>query len=337
MLCRAAESFFRHILGIHWRDDVQLMLQRFLAVLVVVAAALSGCGDDGRAASGASTPDEPRPATASVRLPPDLSGRIAFQSDRTGRAKIFVLDHQEVRQVTRGPGDDMNPKWSPDGTRIAFFSNRDGNEEIYVVDADGGNVRRLTSHPADDRNPAWSPDGRFLAFDSERAGDPTLWVMTRDGNDPRRVTDERRRIEAIPAWSPDGRWLALSARRRGSSWRVAAVRPDGSGYRIVASAEGDCRPAFSPDGASVAFVSMRADGKGDIWTVGFAGGEPRRVTTADQLYDYHPSWSPDGRHIAFAAGPDKERYNLYVVGADGTGRRQLTFGSAHDAHPSWTR
>lgn len=317
-------------------------LRPILTLCGAAAFAIAGCDAGNGAAPEAVTPREPQPATTAAaagdeRLPRDLPGRIAFQSHRTGRAKIFVLDHDGVRQVTRGPGDDMNPKWSPDGERIAFFSNRDGNEEIYVVDADGRNLQRLTSHPADDRNPAWSPNGRLLAFDSKRTGDPTLWVMGRDGENPRRVTDTRGRWEAIPAWSPDGASIAFSTRRVGASWRVATIRIDGSGYRVVATADGDCRPDVSPDGTSLAFVSTRADGMGDIWTVPFAGGEPRRVTTTGDLHDYHPSWSPDGRHIAFAAGPDKERYDLYVIGADGKGRRQLTFGDAHDAHPSWSR
>lgn len=317
-------------------------LRSILTLSSVAALAIAGCDAGNGAAPEAVTPREPQSTTTAAaadeeRLPRDLPGRIAFQSDRTGRAKIFVLDHDGVRQVTRGPGDDMNPKWSPDGERLAFFSNRDGNEEIYVVDADGSNLRRLTSHPADDRNPAWSPDGRLLAFDSKRTGDPTLWVMGREGENPRRVTDTRGRWEAIPAWSPDGESIAFSTRRVGVSWRVATIRTDGSGYRVVATADGDCRPDVSPDGTSLAFVSTRADGMGDIWTVPFAGGEPHRVTTTGDLHDYHPSWSPDGRYIAFAAGPDKERYDLFVIGADGKGRRQLTFGDAHDAHPSWSR
>lgn len=318
-------------------------LQRFLTLLAVAAPALGGCGGDERsAASSARAHGEPRPETAVVtgseRLPSDLPGRIAFQSDRTGRAKIFVLDHEGVRQVTRGPGNDRNPKWSPDGTQIAFSSDRDGNQEIYVVGADGSGLRRLTDHPADDRNPAWSPDGGFLVYDTRRWAVPTLWVMRRDGTDRSRVTRTLGRWEAIPAWSPDGDWFAYSTRRVGGSWRVAAIRTDGTGERIVASARGDCRPDFSPDGATVAFVSTRADRRGDIWTVPFEGGEPRRVTTTDTLYDYHPNWSPDGRHIAFAAGPIKERqYNLFVVSPDGGGRRQLTFGDSHDAHPSWSQ
>lgn len=315
-------------------------MKRLLTLLALAVPALGGCGGDDRPASIARTQGGLRPEKVVVdgsdRLPPDLSGRIAFQSDRTGLAKIFVLDHEGVRQVTDGPGNDRNPKWSPDGRQIAFFSDRDGNLEIYVVGADGSGLRRLTDHPADDRNPAWSPDGDFLVFDTRRWGPPTLWVMSADGGERRRVTRTLGRWEAIPAWSPDGDWFAYSTRRIGGSWRVAAVRTDGTGDRIVASADGDCRPDFSPDGATVAFVSTRADHRGDIWTVPFAGGEPRRATTTDALYDYHPNWSPDGRHIAFAAGSVKERmYNLFVVGADGSDRRQLTFGDSHDAHPSW--
>lgn len=315
-------------------------MKRFLTLLALAVPTLGGCGGDERPATDARAQAEPRPETAVVtdseRLPSDLPGRIAFQSDRTGHAKIFVLDHDGVRQITHGPGNDRNPKWSPDGKQIVFSSDRDGNEEIYVIGADGNGLRRLTDHPSDDRNPAWSPDGSNLVFDTQRWGPPTLWVMPADGGDRRRVTRTLGRWEAIPAWSPDGDWFAYSTRRLGGSWRVAAVRTDGTGERIVASARGDCRPDFSPDGTTVAFVSTRADHRGDIWTVPFAGGEPRRLTTTDTLYDYHPNWSPDGRHIALAAGSKKEQgYNLFVVTPDGSDRLQLTFGSSHDAHPSW--
>ena len=273
---------------------------------------------------------------AAERLPDELSGRIAFQSNRGGPFRIYALDHQGVRRLTDGPGGDMKPAWSPDGRRIAFYSDRDGNEEIYVADADGRNQRRLTFSPGNDSEPSWSPDGSRIVFTSERDGTLNLWMMRSDGSDQRRFTDYRLGKAAIPAWSPDGRWIAFTSNMR-LGWRVSIIDVEGRQERVLANANGDCRPAWSPDGRSIAFVSMRSDGKGDIWVMDPDGGNPRRVTTDPTLYDYHPAWSPDGRRIVFAAGPDKQRYKLFVIDADGANRRQLTFGSAFDTYPSWTR
>ncbi len=279
-----------------------------------------------------------RAASASVsdRLPPDLAGRIVFQSNRDGASRIYVLDRQGVRRVTAGPGNDMKPVWSPDGHRIAFFSDRDGNTEIYTVDADGTNRRRLTTSPGHDENPAWSPDGRRIVFDSDRDATVNLWTMDADGANPRRLTNYRVGKAVIPAWSPDGRWIAFTSNMR-LGWRVSVIDVEGRNERVLASERGDCRPAWSPDGRTVAFVSVRGDGKGGIWVVGLDGRDPRRVTTDADLYDYNPAWSPDGRRIVFAAGPEKERYKLFVIDADGANRRQLTFGDAFDTFPSWTK
>jgi len=120
-------------------------------------------------------------------------------------------------------------------------------------------------------------------------------------------------------------------------WRVSIIDSEGRNERVLASERGDCRPAWSPDSRSVAFVSVRSDGKGDIWTVGPEGEKLRRVTTDATVYDYHPAWSPDGRQIVFASGPDKKHYKLFVMDADGSNRRQLTVGDSFDTHPTWIR
>ena len=83
---------------------------------------------------------------------------------------------------------DFYPAWSPDGTKIAFTSDRDGIPKIYVMNADGTNQTRITDNPASDEAPAWSPDGSKIAFTSDRDGNPEIYVMNADGTDQTRLT-----------------------------------------------------------------------------------------------------------------------------------------------------
>jgi len=91
---------------------------------------------------------------------------------------------------------------SPDGTRIAFQSNRDGNYEIYVMDADGSNQTNLTNNPADDMFPVWSPDGTKIAFMSNRDGNWEIYVMNADGSNQTNLTNNIG-DDMYPMWSPD--------------------------------------------------------------------------------------------------------------------------------------
>ena len=85
-------------------------------------------------------------------------------------------DGSDPERLTRSPGFDARPAWSPDGTRIAFTSNRDANYDIYVMNADGSNPRNVTSDPARDDHAAWHPDGRQLIFVSDRDGGSDLYL-----------------------------------------------------------------------------------------------------------------------------------------------------------------
>ncbi len=93
-------------------------------------------------------------------------------------------------QAQQTPADNYHPAWSHDGTKIAFMSERDGNPEIYLMDADGSNQTRLTDHPAADWSPSWSPDGKRIAFSSDRAGHHEIYVMNADGTGVLRLTHQ---------------------------------------------------------------------------------------------------------------------------------------------------
>ncbi len=155
---------------------------------------------------------------------PDGS-KIVFVSNRgdssvTGGAvsrisfKIFVMnvDGSNQTKISENSFDDEAPKWSPDGSKIAFVSKRDGNPEIYTINIDGTNLVRLTNSPTFDIMPNWSPDGSKIAFRSDRDGNPEVYTMNSDGTELLRVTKNLSSDES-PAWSPDGTKLLFVSRR----------------------------------------------------------------------------------------------------------------------------
>ena len=186
--------------------------------------------------------------------------RIAFQSTafrffpsfRIEAVDIYAMDADGSNPVrlTNDPGFALGPRWSPDGSRIAFSSSRDGDEEIYVINADGSNPRRLTHNPGLDQQPTWSPDGTRIAFASDRDANPVvdgrdIYVMNAaDGLGLLRLTDDPA-YDAGPAWSPDGLRIAFTSGRDGSGLFV--MNADGSGVvRMRAGFAGP--PSWSPIG-----------------------------------------------------------------------------------------
>ena len=120
---------------------------------------------------------------------------IAYTSYRRGYPDIYVsyIYQGKMDQPAHGTETVHNflPAFSPDGSRIAFMTNRDGNMEIYTVNRDGSNLRRVTNHPGNDSTPTWSPAGNQIAFTSDRSGNPQIYIVDADGmGQPRRITSE---------------------------------------------------------------------------------------------------------------------------------------------------
>ena len=131
------------------------------------------------------------------------------------KADVCIMDIEgnQLKNLTQAPGIDEVGSWSPDGSKIVFFSNRDGNGEIYVMDSNGKNQVNLTNHRALDAAPTWSPDGTRIAFHSRRkGGQDDIYVMNPDGADVVNLTRHPWEDRA-PAWSPDGRWIAFHSSR----------------------------------------------------------------------------------------------------------------------------
>jgi Tol biopolymer transport system component len=160
---------------------------------------------------------------------------------------IMDADGSNARALTSGSSRNLSPAWSPDGSMIAFMSDRhaevdinliatdDGDLEIYVMAPSGSNVRRLTDGAATALNPAWSPDGQRIAFQTNRDGIFDIHVMNADGSNQRRLLTNHPGNEARPAWSPDGRQIAFNCGpdKEWTKFEICVIRADGSGFRTL--------------------------------------------------------------------------------------------------------
>jgi len=236
-------------------------------------------------------------------------------------------------RLTDNPADDVDPTWSPDGSKIAFYSNRDGDYEIYVMSAGGTGVTKLTDNTAGDGDPDWSPDGTRIVFHSDRDGDLEIYVMNADGTNQTRLTHNSA-TDSDPTWSPYGTRIAFQSARDGN-WEVYVMNADGSDQTNLSNnTAGEQYPSWSPDGSRLAFLSSR-DGADEIYVMNADGSGQVRLTN-NTAGDGHPVWSPDGGRIAFHSDRDGN-WEIYAMAADGTNQTRLTDNVLPDWWPAWSR
>ena len=199
--------------------------------------------------------------------------------------------------------------------QIAFASNRDGNPEIYVMDANGRNQRRLTNHPNNDWSPSWSPDGKRIVFMSNRDGHVhfhgwstyEIYVMDADGGNQQRLT-ENRKIDWDPVWSPDGKRIAFASDRKGDlqNFEIYVMDADGRNQQRLTENRGDDgSPSWSSDGKQIAFRSDRK-GNPEIYVMDADGGNPQNLTN-NPGGDVSPAWL----NSPFSVSPAGKRFTMW--------------------------
>jgi len=227
--------------------------------------------------------------------------RGEFFENTYNDSSLYMInaDGTDQKTLTTVPGSDYDPAWSPDGTRIAFTSVRDGRKEIYVLAVDSGAVTRLTTNSTGDienSQPAWSPFSNQIAYTVKRFGAYQVWVMSDTGQSNVQIVRSGQQLwDYLPVWGPDGETILFNQRNLGPGrpWLMSIRYEDRDKKEPVKldfpSPIEDVQ--FSPDGLWIVFESTDGEGNRDIYFATVTGGNVTRFTS-DPTLEFDPAWRP---------------------------------------------
>lgn len=344
-------------------------MRRLLQIptLFIVIGLLISCGGDSNT-TGPDTDPGPEPTTGSVEITTSTSG-----DDQDGGYEISVDGTTEsigsnetitISDLEEGNYDaeltDVAENCSVDGDNpssvnitagkttstsfnvsceavadgnIAFISDRNESEDIFLMNADGSSPTNLTTNTDYDGLAAISHDGTRIAFVSDRGGSHGLYVMNIDGSNVQLIKSGLSNAYFAPSWSPDDSKLAF-VDESGGDTEIYTIGIDGNNeQQLTSNSADDYYTDWSPDGSKILYNSD-TDGDQELYTINPDGSDRQRVTENSDA-DYDGRWSPDGSKIAFVsdrAGNDE----IYTINADGSDIQQVTNNSASDIAPTWS-
>jgi TolB protein len=279
-------------------------------------------------------------ARLSAGLPGIASTKIAFISSRSGNKEVWVMDYDGAnqKQLTGLRTISLTPRWSPDGTRIAFtcYGQAGGlmSAQICLYSMETSKILAFLRFHGTNSAPAWSPDGSRLMFSSSMHGDPELFSSDATGGNLKRITYSAG-VDTSPVWNPKTGQQVAFVSDRGGLPAIYLMNSDGSNTEKLSLPDMgySIDPAWSPNGQLLAFSWQRPTGNYDIYVMDVATRQIVELTR-DSARNERPWWAPDGRHIVFESTRTGTR-QIWSMLADGSLPRQLTF-EGHNESPNWS-
>lgn len=265
---------------------------------------------------------------------------------RTSKSRLVLIDIADGKNRVLLDGDDTaQPRWSPNGNRIAYYRRTaDNRRDIWTIAADGSDPRAVTDDAAVDWNPVWSGDGKYLYFASDRQTIASLWRVRIDEStgrtlsQPEPVTGPTAEVLQMDL-ARDGRRIVYVLRKQDANLKAIGFDPvklvtTGETIAITQGTRPFGSPSLSPDGQWVAFHSLGA-AREDIWLTRTDGQSDPVNLTNDEPLDRSPRWSPDGQLLAFFS-TRTGLSQIWLMDSDGNNKRQLTFAEVGCTAPFWS-
>jgi TolB protein len=272
--------------------------------------------------------------------------KLAWVSDRDGVRLGDTVENRQVKEIYYGDYDganprrvtvsrrlNLNPSWSPDARALAYTTFRP-NPDVFVSLIYQGVLQNPTKGVGTNYLPVFSPDGKQIAFMSGRDGNPEIYAMNVDGSNLRRLTNNQGG-DSSPTWSPSGSQIAFTSDRTGKAQIYVMNSSDGSGVRRLTVNESEAdRPTWSPPPFNeIAYAASTGPGY-DIKVLEVSTGQVRALTFGEGSNE-GPAWAPGGRHLAFTSTRAGGRTQVFTIGRDGRGLRQIT-REGNNQTPAWS-